>query len=81
MATEGGDPGLERLRTVRQMCEEYPNLFTEGRLRWLIFNAEENGFSSCVVRMGRRVFIDTGAVTTWLAQGRTSPDNQPKHHA
>ena len=57
---------LESLRTVRQLCEEYPQLFTEGRLRWLIFNADANGFADCIVRMGRRVFIDKAALTTWL---------------
>ena len=57
---------LDGLRTVRQLCEEYPKLFTEGRLRWLIFNADTNGFADCIVRMGRRVFIDTTALTGWL---------------
>ena len=58
---------LASLRTVKQMCKEYPHLFTEGSLRWLIFNAAERGFDSCVVRMGRRVFIDTEALSGWLS--------------
>lgn len=58
---------LDKLRTVSQLCEEFPHLFTEGRLRWLIFNAEENGFSNCVIRMQRRVFIDTEALTSWIS--------------
>lgn len=64
-------PQLKHLRSVRQLCEQYPNLFTEGRLRWLIFNADQNGFGACVVRMGRRVLIDTEALTAWLAKQRS----------
>ena len=59
-------PDLSNLRTVRQLCEEFPQLFTEGRLRWWIFNAENNGFAPCLFRKGRRVFIDKAALTNWL---------------
>lgn len=61
-------PNLKALRTVKQMVAEYPHLFPgEGSLRWMIFHAETNGFSKCVVRMGRRVFIDTEALSGWLS--------------
>ena len=33
---------VENLRTVRQMAESTP-IFTEAYLRWLIFNASQNG--------------------------------------
>ena len=29
-----------------------------GGMRWLIFNAETNGFKSAFVRVGRRVLVD-----------------------
>jgi hypothetical protein len=53
------------LRTVQQVAEAYP-AFTEGGLRWLIFNAEENGFSSAIVRVGRRVLIDLEELDRWI---------------
>lgn len=43
---------------------EYP--LTEGGLRWLLFNREQNGFDRCVVRVGRRVFIDEAQLVAWL---------------
>lgn len=58
---------LANLRTVKQMCQEYPHLFTEGSLRWKIFHAETNGFKGCVVRMGSKVLIDTEALSGWLS--------------
>lgn len=90
--SESTGPSLDRLRTVAQMVEQYPHLFkSEASLRWLIFNAETNGFDTCLVRMGRRVFIDTQAVTTWLANGgkaeakpdatRSGPRSPPASHA
>ena len=63
-------PRLEHLRTVKQLCNDYPGLFTEGSLRWLIFNAEHNGFAACIIRMGRRIFIDLVALRQWLAKHR-----------
>ena len=63
-------PRLGDLRSVRQLCEEYPQLFTEGSLRWLIFNAERNGFARCVIRTGRKVLIDQTQLRIWLAKHR-----------
>ena len=63
-------PRLDRLRSVHQLCAEYPHLFTKGSLRWLIFNADINGFKPCIIRIGRRVFIDLDALQQWLAEHR-----------
>ncbi len=65
-------PDLQSLRTVRQLCEEYPHLFTEGSLRWLIFHRQTNGFDRCVLRVGRRLYIDLEALRQWLAEHRGS---------
>lgn len=46
-----------RLMTVKQFCEKHP-AFTQGGLRYLIFNAKLNGFDLCLKRVGRRVLID-----------------------
>lgn len=36
-------------------------------LRYLIFNAAENGFEACIRRIGRRVLIDEQAFFKWSA--------------
>lgn len=41
-----------------------------GGLRHLVFHAEKNGFSSVIVRAGRRVLIDEKAFFVWLDQQR-----------
>ena len=61
---------LDDLKTVRQLCEQYPHLFTEGSLRWLIFNAQSNGFAPCIIRAGRRLLIDVQALRRWMDQNR-----------
>lgn len=63
-------PELRNLKTVKQLVQEYPGIFTEGSLRWTIFNAEQNGFDTCVIRMGRRVLIDQHALRRWFAKHR-----------
>lgn len=35
-------------------------------LRWLIFNAEHNGFGSVIKRAGGRVLIDEAAFFDWV---------------
>ena len=70
MTTNSELPQLHHLKTVKQLCIDYPGVFTEGSLRWLIFNAEHNGFASCIIRMGRRLFIDLPALRQWLADHR-----------
>lgn len=37
-----------------------------GGLRYLIFHEKSNGFSSCVVRIGRKVLIDEEAFFAWV---------------
>lgn len=39
-----------------------------GGLRYLIFNAERNGFSACLRRMGRRLYIDEAAFFEWASK-------------
>lgn len=36
-------------------------------LRYLIFHAKENGFESCLRRIGRRVLVDERAFFQWSA--------------
>ena len=55
--------------TVPNTAKKYP-AFTEGSLRWLLFNREHNGFDRCVVRVGRRVLIDETELVAWLRDQR-----------
>ncbi len=56
-----------RLSTTKNIPLKYPDAnITESSIRWLIFNAKENGFSTCVVRMGRKVLIDLDRFEAWL---------------
>lgn len=48
-----------RLCTVKNLPSHYPDAnITESSIRYLIFNAAENGFSKCINRCGRKVLID-----------------------
>lgn len=55
------------LKTVPQFADGGP--FTEGQLRFWIFEAERNGLAACggVVRVGRRVYVDVDGFERWIA--------------
>jgi hypothetical protein len=61
------------LKTVPEFSAESP--FTEGQIRWFIFNARSNGLAQAdaVVRVGRRVYIDVAAFERWI-----ETQNQPQ---
>lgn len=53
------------LLTIRQFCEQNP-AFTQGGIRFLIFNKQQNGFDKCMVRVGRKILINVSAFFLWL---------------
>ena len=57
------------LRRVNQFLQDNP-AFTNGQIRWLIFNSHSNGLdeAGAIVRMPRRVFIDIDRFFEWLEQ-------------
>jgi hypothetical protein len=57
------------LRTIKQLAQENP-AFTEASLRWLVFNARQNGLDAAIVRVGRRVLIDIQRLDAWLEARR-----------
>ena len=61
------------LKTVPDFATGSP--FSEGQLRWFIFNAEYNGLAGAdaVVRVGRRVYLDADKFDGWV-------DAQNKQH-
>lgn len=62
------------LVTVKQLAKLYP-AFTVSTVRWWIFRSTVNGFEMCIVKIGRRVFIDLVAFKAWLNKHRVA---QPK---
>lgn len=52
------------LKTVAQFAADTP--FSESQVRWWIFNANTNGLAPAVVRIGRRVYLDTIAFDKWI---------------
>ena len=55
--------------TVKQTAGKHP-AFSEGALRWAIFNRHANGFDACLIRIGRRLLIDEFAFLAWVAKHR-----------
>lgn len=54
------------LKTVTTFAAHGP--FTEAQMRWWIFNEATNGLRAqgAVIRIGRRVYIDTDAFDRWI---------------
>lgn len=62
------------LATVAEFASRTP--FTQGQLRWWIFNAQTNGLSDAgvIVRVQRRVYLDIDAFGRWVeSQNQTVP--------
>lgn len=53
--------------TVKQFATE-KGFISESGLRYLIFNADTNGFNNVIKRIGRKVLIDFNAFELWLAE-------------
>lgn len=60
---------MKNYLTVKQTPTKFP-AFTEPGLRWLIFNADKNGLSQAIVRIGRKVLIDEEAFLSWIDMQR-----------
>ncbi len=49
------------------MPENYPHLgWSIPTYRWLIFNRRENGFSTCLLKVGTKWVIDLEQFESWL---------------
>ena len=56
---------MSNLLTVKQFAEKHP-AFSESSLRYHIFNEETNGFSSALIRVGRKILIKEDAFFDWI---------------
>jgi hypothetical protein len=58
------------LVTVKQLAAS-SSVFSEASLRWLIFNAKDNGLDTAIVKPGGRVLIDIRRFNEWLESHRS----------
>jgi hypothetical protein len=57
----------KRYSTVKNLPSLYPGAnFAESSIRWLIFNAKENGFDYCIRRVMGKILIDLQAFEEWM---------------
>ena len=65
-----------RLKSVTEYAAAGP--FSEGQLRWWIFNATTNGLDevAAIVRVQRRVYVDIDRFEEWILRqnSRTETD-------
>ena len=59
--------------TIKQLTTRFP-AFSEGALRWIVFQANENGLtdSRALLRIGRKLVIDVDRFVVWLESHRES---------
>jgi len=59
---------MPNIDTVKTLAQKYPNVITEGGLRWEIFNKDSNGLkeSGAILKRGRKILIDTDRYFDWL---------------
>lgn len=50
------DQNSDEYLTVAQLSHRYP-AFSQGSIRWLIFNMDTNGFNIVVRKIGRKVVL------------------------
>jgi len=68
VAEREAEAGVERRYIPINRWPEFYPWPSISALRMLIFRGDENGFSSCVVRVGRKVLIDESAFHSWVEQ-------------
>ena len=61
---------LENLMEPHEVVEQFPQLFSDKQLNWLLRNRARNGLSMAVVKVGRQIFIDKAAFEAWLETNR-----------
>lgn len=74
-----GSISYQSLRTVKGIAVESGGTLTEPTIRWWIFNERDNGFSKCIVRVNRRVYINTDALNQWLAESQVRHSERQAH--
>ena len=58
---------LENYFTVKQFAVKFP-FVSQSSLRWMIFNADKNGFSKVIKRIGAKILINATAFEELLKE-------------
>lgn len=77
----------KQILTVEQLSSMYP-VFSISTIRWYIHCSKPryssvgkvpaNGFADCMIRVGRRIYIDESKFITWLQlQNKLQESNNP----
>lgn len=61
--------------TVKQLSARYP-AFTEGSIRWAIFNRDRNGFTPVICRIGQKIVLDEAKFVEWVERGAASDQGE-----
>lgn len=56
---------VKKYATVRDLSKLYP-FFSEAAIRYMIHKKEENGLSSCIRRVGRKILFNVAEFDKWL---------------
>jgi hypothetical protein len=56
--------------TVNQTCQKHTWL-SQSSLRYLIFNAETNGFKECIFRLGKKILISEEKLLQWVEKHKS----------
>jgi len=59
---------LDNLKTISELVEMYPNLYTENRLKHMIRMREHNGLSEAVYIIAGKAHIDVPALEKAIAE-------------
>lgn len=57
--------------TVKQLSEKYP-AFPASGIRHLIFHAKAKSFENCLIRVGRKVLVDSERFSAWIESHRNA---------
>ena len=59
-----------RISSVKNLVNHYPDFVSESGWRWLLFNRKENKLDRCIIKQGRRIFLNLDLVDEWLDANR-----------
>ena len=59
-------PSIDELRTIEQLCNEYPDLISEHALRWVLRHRHENGLAEHVTHFGKSLVVYVPGFVRWL---------------
>lgn len=69
------DKESDEYLTVAQLAQRYPS-FTQGSIRWLIYNGDKNGFNKVVRRIGTKIILNLREFRRFIQDSQTANENQ-----